>query len=278
MSFKKAAVVLLAVLLVVVAFGCTKKDGSDAGRQTVLKIAGSTSVFPLVTEIAEEFMEENSGYKVEVQAGGSNVGIESVKNGIVNIGMSSRDLTQEEIDSGLKPVVIAYDCIAVVVNPSNPVENLTLDQLRDIYAGRINNWKEVGGPDKEIIVVNRDEASGTREAFHKLVMGDAEFRNDAIIQPGTGQIKSFVASTPEAIGYITLGVADSSVKVLKIDGVKPSLETVKDGSYRIQRKLYLVTKGEPEGLAATFIDYCLSDKIQEGIVKEHFIPVKYVEQ
>jgi len=278
MNFKKAAAVVSIMLLIAVAAGCARNAGSNAAKETVLKIAGSTSVFPLVTEIAEEFMKENAGYKVEVQAGGSNVGIESVKNGIVDIGMSSRDLTREELDSGLKPIVIAYDCIAVVVNPSNPVENLTLEQLRDIFAGKIKNWKEVGGLDKEIIVVNRDEASGTREAFHKLVMGDVDFRNDAIIQPGTGQVKSFVASTPEAISYITLGVVDSSVKAIKIDGVEPSLETVKDASYKIQRKLYLVTKGEPKGLAATFIDYCLSDKIQEGIVKKHYIPVKYVEK
>ena len=276
---KKALLLSAALLLILVIAGCAGSTAQKEGnKQGSLKIAGSTSVFPLVTEIAEEFMKENPEYRVEVQAGGSNVGIESVKNNVVDIGMSSRDLTKEELDEGLKPTVIAYDCIAVVVNPKNPVENLTLEQLRDIFSGKIKNWKEVGGPNKEIIVVNRDEASGTREAFHKLVMGDTDFRDDAIVQPGSGQVKSFVASTVEAIGYVTLGVVDDTVKVLNIDGVEPSIDSVKNNTYRIQRKLYLVTKGEPKGSAATFIDYCLSDKIQENVVKKHFIPVKYVEQ
>lgn len=265
-----------ALFLLLLAFtsGCSR---SSTDNQNALKIAGSTSVFPLITEISEEFKKEYPEYKVEVQAGGSNVGIQSVLTGAVSIGMSSRDLTEEEKGQGLKDHTIAYDCIAVIVHPSNNVDNLTLKQVRDIFSGKIKDWKEVGGKPGKIIVVNRDEASGTREAFKKLVLGEEEFVDTAIVQPGTGQVKSFVSTTPEAIGYISLGMVDSSVKALKIEGVEPSIKTIKDGSYRIVRKLYLITKGEPEGLAKKFIDYVLSDKIQEEIVKKHYIPVKYIE-
>lgn len=264
----------LFLLLLAFTSGCSR---SSTNNQNALKIAGSTSVFPLITEISEEFKKEYPEYRVEVQAGGSNVGMQSVLTGAVGIGMSSRDLTEEEKNQGLKDHTIAYDCIAVIVHPSNNVDNLTLEQVRDIFSGKIKDWKEVGGKPGKIIVVNRDEASGTREAFKKLVLGEEEFVDSAIVQPGTGQVKSFVSTTPEAIGYISFGMVDSSVKALKIEGVEPSIKTIKDGSYRIVRKLYLITKGEPEGLAKKFIDYVLSDRIQEEIVKKHYIPVKYIE-
>lgn len=272
---KKILILLAALLLVFVASGCSRKEGKE--QEKTIKIAGSTSVFPLITEVAEEFRKEFPEYRVEVQAGGSNVGIQSVLTGAVEIGMSSRDLTEEEKSKGLVEHTIAYDCIVAIVNKNNRIENLTLEQLKGIYTGEIKNWKEVGGSDSEIIVVNRDEASGTRDAFKHLVLGDAEFVDTAIIQPGSGQVKSFVASTPQAIGYISLGVVDSSVKSLKIDGVEPTIENIRNGKYGIKRKLYLITKGEPEGLAKKFIDYVLSERIQEKIVKEHYIPVSYVE-
>ncbi|MCX7832266.1 MAG: phosphate ABC transporter substrate-binding protein [Actinobacteria bacterium] len=274
---KKNIFYFLATILVfsLLFVGCGKQNASV--KETSLKIAGSTSVFPLITEVAEEFKKENTQYNVEVQAGGSNVGIQSVLSGAVQIGMSSRDLTEDELKSGLKPTTIAYDCIVVIVNPKNKIDNLSLEQIRDIYTGKIKNWKELGGKDSKIIVVNRDEASGTREAFKKLVLGDSDFVDTAIIQPGTGQVKSFVSSNEDAIGYISFGVVDSTVKVVKVDNIEPSIENIKNGSYKITRKLYLLTKGEPEGLSKEFIDYVLSDRIQETIVKKHYIPVKYIE-
>lgn len=276
-NFRFAFYLLLSVFVfALIAFsGCSAKPGSQDEKS--LKIAGSTSVYPLVVEVAEEFEKKNPDLNVEVQAGGSNVGIQSVLTGAVQIGMSSRDLTDEELKEGLKPITIAYDCIAVIVNPDNPVENLTLEQLKGIYTGKITNWKELGGKDKKIVVVNRDEASGTREAFEKLVLNGEEFTDTAIVQPGTGQVKSFVASNEDAIGYISFGVLDSSVKALKVDGYEPSIENIRNGNYRISRKLYLLTKGEPKGLAEKFIDFTLSDEIQENVVKKHYIPVKYVE-
>lgn len=166
---KKVLLILAAVLLAIVASGCSRQE-SGIGEKAI-KIAGSTSVFPLITEVAEEFRKEFPDYRVEVQAGGSNVGIQSVLTGAVEIGMSSRDLTEEERSKGLIEHTIAYDCIVAIVNKDNRVDNLKLEQLKGIYTGEIKNWKEVGGSDSEIIVVNRDEASGTRGSFQAARFG-----------------------------------------------------------------------------------------------------------
>ena len=193
--------------------------------------------------------------------------IESVANGTCDIGTSSRDLKDEEKSLGLVDTPIAYDAIAVIVNPANPVKDLTIEQVRDIFEGRVHNWKELGGPDVPVGMVNRDEASGTREAFWKIALEEAPFDPTAAVLPGTGQVRSVIAGSLGAVGYISIGFVDDTVKAVSVDGVMPSAETVTDGSYSIQRVLHFFTKGEPSAKAKAFIDFVLSKKVQEEAVE-----------
>jgi len=210
---------------------------------------------------------------------GSSAGIEAVSAGTADIGTSSRDLKPEEKNLGLVDTPIAYDGIAVIVSPTNPVDGLTLQQLQDIFSGKITNWKQVGGQDRSIDLVNRDEASGTREAFSKIVMKDAKFDPRAAVLPGTGQVRDVVARAPGAIGYISIGFVEPRftsvmVKALAIDGVQPTEKNVANKSYPVGRVLHFFTKGAASGLTKEFNDFVLSDAIQKGVVVDAgFIPV-----
>ena len=229
---------------------------------------------PIAEVAATEFEAANPGKRVLVSGIGSSAGIEAVTKGTCDIGTSSRDLKPEEKTLGLVDIKIALDAIAVIVNPSNPVTGLTKAQVSDIFQGKIKNWKEVGGPDLEIGLVNRDEASGTREAFSKFVLGTADFDPSAAVLPGTGQVRSVVAQASGAIGYISLGFVDPSVKPLAIDGIPANETTVGNGTYPLSRYLHFLTKGEPTGLAKAYIDFVLSPKIQESVVRDAgFLPV-----
>lgn len=257
------------VLAAVAVGGCR---GSGAGK--TITVAGSTTVLPIAQAAAEEFMEEHGGFKVLVQGGGSSAGIEAAYTGTAEIGDASRELKPEESDWGLVIHPVAIDVIAVVTDRSNPVGNLTSAQARRIFAGKITNWKEVGGADRTIVLINRDEGSGTREAFKKKVMEDLDFDQNAIVLPGSGQVRMAVARTPGAIGYMSLGYLDPSVKALGVDGVPPTELTAKSGSYKLQRRLLMLTKGPARGEAKSFIDFILSPRIQRGIVSTEFLPVK----
>lgn len=249
---------------------------SGSGSAQTLTVAGSTTVLP-IAEMAAEGYEQQTGTKVLVSGLGSSAGIEAASNGTADIATSSRELTEEEASHELVATVIAHDGIAVIVNPDNPVSGLTTQQLRDIYAGKITNWSEVGGPDLAIQVVNRDEASGTREAFRTIVMGDASFDRSAAVLPGTGQVRDVVSRTPGAIGYISIGFVDNdfastSVRSLTIDGVEATEENVEDGSYPISRDLYFFTNGDPQGAAYDYISYVLSDAMNDTIRDAGYIP------
>jgi len=266
---RSAALVAVAVTLVLA--GCGR---SASGLQTSLTVTGSTTVMPIAEVAATEFEAANPGKRVLVSGIGSSAGIEAVTKGTCDIGTSSRDLKPEEKTLGLVDIKIALDAIAVIVNPSNPVTGLTKPQVSDIFQGKIKNWKEVGGPDLEIGLVNRDEASGTREAFSKFVLGTADFDPTAAVLPGTGQVRSVVAQAPGAVGYISLGFVDPSVKALAIDGIPANETTVGNGTYPLSRYLHFLTKGEPTGLAKAYIDFVLSPKIQESVVRDAgFLPV-----
>jgi len=266
---RSAALVAVAVTLVLA--GCGR---SASGLQTSLTVTGSTTVMPIAEVAAAEFEAANPGKRVLVSGIGSSAGIEAVTKGTCDIGTSSRDLKPEEKTLGLVDIKIALDAIAVIVNPSNPVTGLTKTQVSDIFQGKIKNWKEVGGPDLEIGLVNRDEASGTREAFSKFVLGTADFDPSAAVLPGTGQVRSVVAQASGAIGYISLGFVDPSVKPLAIDGIPANETTVGNGTYPLSRYLHFLTKGEPTGLAKAYIDFVLSPKIQESVVRDAgFLPV-----
>lgn len=264
-------------MLLLGAGGCARSGGNT--EQVI--VTGSTTILPITEEARESFEAANPGASVLVSGLGSSAGIEAVSTGTSDIGTSSRDLKEEEETLGLVDIPIAFDGIAVIVNPDNPVEELTLDQLRDIFAGKITNWNQVGGEDREIDLVNRDEASGTREAFNKIVMGDeSRFDRYAVVLPGTGQVRDVVARTPSAVGYISVGFVeprftDTRVKALRIEGVVPSEATVASKEYPIARTLHFFTKGEATGLTKEFIDYVLSDEVQKGVVVEAgFVPVK----
>ena len=247
---------------------------STTASTTQLTVTGSTTLLPIAEVSAEDFMAANSGTRVLVSGVGSSAGIESVSNGTCDIGTSSRELKPAELSLGLVDTPVARDAIAVIVNPGNPVSSLTTSQVADIFSGKVRNWKDIGGPDLEIGLVNRDEASGTRQAFLELVMKGRDFDPTAAVLPGTGQVRSVVGQSRIAIGYISLGFVDSSVKALVIDGVTPTPATVADKSYPVSRVLHFLTKGEPQGLAKQFIDYVLSPTIQDSVVRDAgFLPM-----
>jgi len=263
-----ALVVLIPVLLM---SGCSSSPGQT---KTVLTVTGSTTILPIAEVAAEMFHEQHTDLRVLVAGVGSSAGIESVTNGTCDIGTSSRELTPQEKTLGLVDTPVAFDAIAVIVNPANPVKALTKQQAADIFEGKTTNWKDVGGPDEPIGLVNRDEASGTRDAFSKIVLGGAPFDPKAAVLPGTGQVRAVVADSVTSVGYISLGFVDKSVKAVSIDDVQPTEKTVADGTYPVSRVLHFFTKGKPSGLTKQYTDFVLSSAIQNKVVRDAgFLPV-----
>lgn len=259
--------------------GCGKADSNPAPKDGAsltgsLTVAGSTSVQPFSEVLAEEFMAAHKGIQINVQGGGSSVGIEAAVSGTAQIGAVSRSVSSEEKSKGLVDTVIALDGIAVVVHPENPVTSVKTADVMNIYLGNIKNWKELGGPDAAITVVSREEGSGTREAFTTLVMNKKDTIKTAVVQNSTGAVRTTVAGDKNAIGYVSLSSLNREVKALPIDGVEASETNVKNGSYKLQRPFIYVTKGEPAGLAKAFIDFILSPEGQKLIVEEGAISVK----
>ena len=246
----------------------------EAGGQ--LQIAGSSTVQPLAQSLAEAYVEMHPDVEIDVQGGGSSVGVKSAAEGTTPIGNASRALKDSEMEEfpDLIAHTIARDGIAVVVHPDVPVDGLSLDEARQIFAGEITNWSEVGGPDENIIVVSREEGSGTRGAFEDMVMGDEALIVDtALLQPSNGAVKTTVSTTPLSVGYISFGYLDDSVKPLAIDGVEPTVANAQSDEYPVVRPLNMVTKGEPTGLAKAFLDFIMSGEGQ-AIVAEEYIPVE----
>ncbi len=255
------------------------EEVSMDGLSGQLQLAGSTTVQPLAEVLAEAFMAIHPDVTIEVQGGGSSVGVTSAGEGTVDIGDASRNIKDSEFETfpDLQVFTIAYDGIAIVTNPDLTLPSLTIQQIRDIFAGAITNYSEVGGPDAEIIVISREEGSGTRAAFEELVMTSLEdeyvITENALLQQSNGQVRTTVSTTPDAIGYLSFGFLDASVNTVAIDGVEPKIENVKNGSYSIFRPLNMLTNGAPNELAQAFLDFVLSDLGQE-IVAEDYITVK----
>jgi len=247
--------VSMLVALVVLGAGCTSSTNS-----TKLQLAGSTTVQPHAEALAKAFQANNSSVQVFVQGGGSSAGVTAVGTGTADIGMSSANLSKSQLSQypNLKVVPIAVDGIAIIVNPKNTINNLTLSQTRDIFTGNVTNWNQVGGSDAKINVVNREEGSGTRDGIQKIVLKGGNFSSGGITQSSTGAVRSYVAGDPNAIGYISFAEVDNSVKALSIDGVAPTYATIANGTYPIQRDLLFVTNGDPSGNAKAFIDFTLS--------------------
>lgn len=270
---------LIPLALVLALAGCGGNAASGSSGKTTVTVAGSTTVLP-IAEIAAEKFEAKTGDQVLVSGLGSSAGIEAVISGTADIASSSRDLTKEEASHELVSTVIAHDGIAIIVNDANPVRNVTLDQLRDIYAGRISNWKQLGGPDLAIQLVNRDEASGTREAFRSIVMRGVEFDRSAAVLPGTGQVRDVVSRSKGAIGYISIGFvksdyATTTVRTLTVNGVEATEDNVSNGTYPISRDLYFFTNGDPQGASYQYIKFVLSDQMAKTIEEAGYIPVDW---
>ena len=213
--------------------------------QADIIVAGSTSVQPFAEILAEEYMILHPDVTIDIQGGGSAAGIMAAQSGTADIGMSSRALKDEE--KSLWYVEIARDGLAVIVHPSNPIRNLTLDQIRDIYAATISNWSQLGGPKSKIHVITREEGSGTRAAFESLVMGKAEITPRAMVQDSNGAVRQLVADDPNSIGFISLGLVNEKVKALELGGVAATRENVINGSYGLSRPFLFITRGQPEG-------------------------------
>jgi phosphate transport system substrate-binding protein len=268
---------LILVLLTALAVaGC-----GSSGLSGTLTLSGSTTVQPIAQEAADQFMKDNTSANVTVQGGGSSVGITQVSEGSVNIGDSSRELKDEEKNLGLVDHKVAFDVIVLVVNPGVSVSNLTTDQVKGIFTGSITNWSQVGGPDGTITVVTRDSASGTREMFDEKALGSTKDKpvnlvSGAIEANSNGVMRQKVASTKGAIGYISYGYLDKSVKPLQFNGVTGNLQTGLDKTYPLSRYLHMFTKGEATGLTKAYIDFVLSPDFQNTTVSKEYIPMTKV--
>jgi phosphate transport system substrate-binding protein len=282
-SVSLLTVSLSGILLLAVALcGCVGDQGGEAtpgGQTGSLTVTGSTTVLPIAERAAEAYMNANPEADIQVSGGGSSVGVQAVGEGTADIGMASRELKDAEKEQypDLVQYVVARDGIALIINVENPVESLTVEQVRQIYTGEITNWNEVGGSDAEIVVVGRDSASGTRASFEDLVMDDQEFVATMLEKNSNGAVQQTIAGTPGAIGYVGLGYVDETVKGVDIDvegtPVAPTVENVIAGTYPISRELNILTDGEATGLAAAYIDFILSEEGQAIVEDEGFVPV-----
>ena len=251
---KKLISIALAVLCVAALFtGCAKKLSGQVATD------GSTSMEKVIGALGESFMSANSGVTFTYNPTGSGSGIQAVSEGRCDIGLSSRALKDEEKASGLVGTTVALDGIAIIVNPENPVSDLSVDQIAAIYTGEITNWSEVGGNDAEIVLIGREAGSGTRDGFESITKttDKCQYRQELT---STGDVITTVSQNPDAIGYASLSSVKDSVKALTVGGVAPTEDTVKDGSYVIQRPFVLVTKDGTKlsEAAQKFFDYALS--------------------
>ena len=266
---KGFAVVVASLLMMVSLAGCGYAEGGSVSTD------GSTSMEKVIGVLGESFMEANADVNFTYNPTGSSAGITAALEGTCDIGLSSRYLKEEEKEQGLLETILAYDGIAIIVHPDNPVADLTMEQIAGIYTGTITNWSEVGGNDGEIVCIGREAGSGTRDGFETITGTEdaCQYRQELT---STGAVITAVASNPNAIGYASLASVKETVKALSVGGVVPSEETVRDGSYAIQRPFVLVTR---EGVALSetaqrFFDYVTSAEAHELIDAAGVVPVQ----
>jgi phosphate transport system substrate-binding protein len=265
------------IVLVLALAGIMVATSALAGN---IVVKGSTTVLPIAQKVAEAYMKENPDTSISISGGGSGNGIKAIIDGTTDVADSSRFIKNKEValavQNGVYPVpfAVAYDCIVPIVHPSNPVTNLTLDQLKAIYKGEIKNWKEVGGPNLQIVVVSRDTSSGTYEVWEEKVMKKERVYPGALLQASNGAVAQAVAKNKNAVGYIGLGYVNNAVKTLSANGVKGSAETTLNGTFTVSRPLYMFTKKWPTGDIAKFINYVMHpDKGQKMVGKIGFVPL-----
>ena len=265
------------LVVMVLALSCFIGNGVWAGS---IQINGSTTVLPIAQKVSEAYMKEFPDVAISVSGGGSGNGIKALIDGTTDIADSSRFIKDSEVklavEKGAYPVpfAVAYDCIVPVVHPSNAVKNLTLDQLQGIYMGKIKNWKDVGGPDGEIVVISRDTSSGTYEVWEEKVLKMERVYAGALLQASSGAVAQAVSKNKNSIGYLGIGYLNKDVKALTVNDVTGNEETTLNGKFPVARALYMFTRGWPTGDSLKFINYMLHPQKGQKFVKEAgFVPL-----
>ena len=267
---KKAA--FAAVLLMVMS------GTAQAGSSIVIK--GSTTVLPVAQATLEAFMKKNPGVQISLSGGGSGEGIKALIDKTADVATSSREIKDNETElartKGVNPAahVVAYDAIIPVVHPKNKVSNLSIDQLSQIYQGKITNWKEVGGDDLKIVVISRDSSSGTYESWDHFVMKKAKVTPRAQMLASNGALVTAVSKNKYAIAYLGMGYVNKTVKALQVNGITANSRTALSREYPMSRELYMYTNGEPQGDIARYIAFVKSPEGQKIVAKEGFVPLE----
>jgi phosphate transport system substrate-binding protein len=259
------------------------KDTTEEGTGTVgeiilageLNVMGSTTVQPLAERLAEGFEALNPDVRITVGGGGSSVGVKSAGDGSTDIGMASRDIKDSEFQENPDIIVytIAMDGIAIVVYPGVTVTEMSIEQVRGIFAGQITNWSEIGGEEQVITIVSREEGSGTRAAFEELVMDEELIGEMAILQPSNGAVRTTVSTTPGSIAFLSFGYLDDSTVPVTVDGVLPTEENASTGAYPVVRPLNMITNGEPDVVAAAWLEFIMGEDGQAIVADEGYISI-----
>ncbi len=263
--------------VVLIALSVVMASGLAFAGET-LTIQGSSTVLPIAQKAAEVYMENND-VNITVRGGGSGNGIAALIDGATDIADASRFIKNKEVSeaiaNGIYPVPhrVAMDGIAVVVNPANSVDSLSMEQIKDIYTGKVTNWSELGGANEEIVVISRDSSSGTFEVFGEIALNEERVVASALLQASNGAVASTVADNEAAIGYVGLGYLSDALQAVKVDGVAPSNATVAGGQYAIARPLFMFTNGWPAGLPAQFINFVLSAEGQKIAEEQGYVPL-----
>ena len=271
MKFKSIAIIILALAL------CFTASAVWAGK---IVIKGSTTVLPIAQKVAEAYMKQNPDVKISISGGGSGNGIKALIDGSTDIADSSRFIKPKEVKLAVEkgrypvPFAVAYDCIVPVVHSSNNLKGITMAQLKDIYMGKIKNWKKIGGPDRPVVVISRDTSSGTYEVWHKKVMKKERVFPGALLQASNGAIVQAISKNKNAIGYIGLGYMTDSVKALSVNNIMGSAETTLNGTYPVSRPLYMFTPGWPKGDVLKFINFVMNpEKGQKYVSDAGYVPL-----
>lgn len=266
----------LLILTCILLFGATA-----ALAETDIRVDGSTTVLPAMQKIVEAYMKANPGVNITVSGGGSGNGIKAIIDATTNVAMSSREIAPKELDAAkekghaVKPVEIAMDAIVPIVNPGNPVTNLTAEQLQGIYAGKITNWKDVGGEDKEIVVISRDTSSGTYEAWNELIMKGQKVTPAALLQASSGAVLQVVSKNKAAIAYDGAAYVNNTVKGLSVNGVIGGEKSVADKTYPVSRPLFIIVPVTLDAPIQKFVDFIMDPANGQKIIKEvGYFPIK----
>jgi len=252
----------------------------SAASKNQITCTGSTTVLPIAQAAAESYMDSHPEINISVHGGGSGVGVAALQNGTTDICNSSRPMKSKEISvakaKGINPVAyaIANDAISIIVHTNNPIKDITIQQIKDIYTGKIKNWKALGGPNLPIVAVSRDVSSGTFEVFNEKVLAGAKVEGSAQLLASNNAVLSAVSNTPGAIGYVGLGYVNETVKLLSVNRVIPAVASVKNNSYPLARKLYMYTNGNAKGEVEKLIGFIQSEKGQKIVEEQGFINIK----